>query len=73
VDSNGCISKKVITFAACINNNLKSQKSIDMKVIVPPIKSQGIKTKLIPWIKDIAPKVNGRWIEPFLGDRSSCF
>lgn len=38
-----------------------------MKVIVPPIKSQGIKTKLVPWIKDIAPKVNGRWIEPFLG------
>ncbi|MDR0604339.1 MAG: Dam family site-specific DNA-(adenine-N6)-methyltransferase [Bacteroidales bacterium] len=38
-----------------------------MKVIVPPIKSQGIKTKLVPWIKDIAPKVNGQWIEPFLG------
>jgi DNA adenine methylase len=38
-----------------------------MRVIVPPIKSQGIKTKLVPWIMDIAPKVNGRWIEPFLG------
>lgn len=38
-----------------------------MKVIVPPIKSQGIKTKLVPWIMDIAPKTNGRWIEPFLG------
>lgn len=38
-----------------------------MKVIVPPIKSQGIKTKLVPWIMDIAPKVTGRWIEPFLG------
>ncbi|MDR2841235.1 MAG: Dam family site-specific DNA-(adenine-N6)-methyltransferase, partial [Paludibacter sp.] len=38
-----------------------------MKVIVPPIKSQGIKTKLVPWIKEIAPKVEGRWIEPFLG------
>jgi DNA adenine methylase len=37
------------------------------KVIVPPIKSQGIKTKLVPWIMDIAPKVNGYWIEPFLG------
>ncbi|HXS37171.1 MAG TPA: Dam family site-specific DNA-(adenine-N6)-methyltransferase, partial [Flavipsychrobacter sp.] len=35
--------------------------------IIPPIKSQGIKTKLVPWIKDIAPKVSGRWIEPFLG------
>ncbi|MDR0971621.1 MAG: Dam family site-specific DNA-(adenine-N6)-methyltransferase [Bacteroidales bacterium] len=38
-----------------------------MKTIVPPIKSQGIKTKLVPWIMNIAPKVNGRWIEPFLG------
>jgi DNA adenine methylase len=38
-----------------------------MKVIVPPVKSQGIKTKLVPWIKDIAPKVSGQWIEPFLG------
>lgn len=38
-----------------------------MKVIVPPIKSQGIKTKLVPWINDIAPKVKGKWIEPFLG------
>ncbi|MDR1456120.1 MAG: Dam family site-specific DNA-(adenine-N6)-methyltransferase [Tannerella sp.] len=38
-----------------------------MKVIVPPVKSQGIKTKLVPWIQDVAPKVNGRWIEPFLG------
>ncbi|MDR1809825.1 MAG: Dam family site-specific DNA-(adenine-N6)-methyltransferase [Prevotella sp.] len=38
-----------------------------MKVIVPPIKSQGIKTKLVPWIMDVAPKVSGRWIEPFVG------
>lgn len=38
-----------------------------MKVIVPPIKSQGIKTKLVPWIKAVAPQVTGRWIEPFLG------
>lgn len=38
-----------------------------MRVIVPPIKSQGIKTKLVPWIMDLAPKVTGRWIEPFLG------
>jgi DNA adenine methylase len=38
-----------------------------MKTIIPPIKSQGIKTKLVPWIMDIAPKVSGRWIEPFLG------
>lgn len=38
-----------------------------MKVFVPPIKSQGIKTKLVPWIMDLAPKTNGIWIEPFLG------
>lgn len=38
-----------------------------MKVIVPPIKSQGIKTKLVPWIKEVAPKVKGKWIEPFFG------
>jgi DNA adenine methylase len=38
-----------------------------MRVIVPPIKSQGIKTKLVPWIMALAPKVSGKWIEPFLG------
>lgn len=38
-----------------------------MKVIVPPIKSQGIKTKLVPWIMELAPKTSGKWIEPFLG------
>lgn len=37
------------------------------KVIVPPIKSQGIKTKLVPWIMELAPKVDGKWIEPFFG------
>ncbi len=39
-----------------------------MKVNVPPIKSQGIKTKLIPWIKSIVPEeLEGQWIEPFMG------
>ena len=38
-----------------------------MRVIVPPIKSQGIKTKLVSWIMELAPKVKGKWIEPFLG------
>jgi len=39
------------------------------KIIVPPIKSQGIKTKLVPWIMDVAKiaQPTGRWIEPFLG------
>ena len=40
---------------------------MNKKIIVPPIKSQGIKTKLVPWIKDVMPKVKGKWIEPFLG------
>jgi DNA adenine methylase len=38
-----------------------------MSVIVPPIKSQGIKTKLVPWIQALVPAVRGLWIEPFLG------
>lgn len=38
-----------------------------MKVIVPPIKSQGIKTKLVPWIISQIPNREGRWIEPFMG------
>lgn len=37
------------------------------KIIVPPLKSQGIKTKLIPWIKSILPNFTGQWIEPFFG------
>ena len=39
-----------------------------MKVKIPPIKSQGIKTKLVPWINSLVPPdFNGVWIEPFLG------
>lgn len=42
-----------------------------MNVIVPPIKSQGIKTKLVPWINDLISRsgisMSGRWIEPFFG------
>ena len=39
-----------------------------MKVKVPPLKCQGIKTKLVPWILSncTLPK-NGIWIEPFMG------
>lgn len=41
------------------------------EVIVPPIKSQGIKTKLVPWINDLTlssgTDLNARWIEPFFG------
>lgn len=38
------------------------------RTIIPPIKCQGIKSKLVPWIKAILPnKFSGRWIEPFMG------
>jgi DNA adenine methylase len=38
------------------------------KVIIPPIKCQGIKTKLIPFIaQNIFWEGKDRWIEPFLG------
>lgn len=40
-------------------------------MIVPPIKSQGIKTKLVPWINDLVSKSGvdktASWIEPFFG------
>ena len=40
-----------------------------MKVLIPPIKSQGIKTKLVPPILELvrAAKAPGRWVEPFMG------
>ena len=38
---------------------------------IPPIKSQGIKTKLVPWINDLiltsGTNLEARWIEPFFG------
>ncbi len=38
------------------------------RILTPPIKCQGIKTKLVPWIKAIVPSCfDGRWIEPFMG------
>jgi DNA adenine methylase len=44
------------------------------KVGVPPIKSQGIKTKLVPWIKSIVPEnFKGKWIEPFMGTGAVAF
>lgn len=39
-----------------------------MKIRIPPIKCQGIKSKLVPWILDnIKWKREGRWLEPFFG------
>ncbi|MGL5032950.1 MAG: Dam family site-specific DNA-(adenine-N6)-methyltransferase, partial [Microcystaceae cyanobacterium] len=41
---------------------------MNSKIFVPPIKCQGIKTKLVPSIAEITTQVNfERWIEPFLG------
>lgn len=38
------------------------------KIYVPPIKTQGIKTKLVRWIiEQINFEIKGRWIEPFMG------
>ena len=38
------------------------------KIYVPPIKTQGIKTKLVKWIlEQIDFEIKGRWIEPFMG------
>jgi DNA adenine methylase len=39
-----------------------------MSPVVPPIKCQGIKTKIVHAIKSLRPEdVGGRWIEPFCG------
>jgi DNA adenine methylase len=39
-----------------------------VKTIVPPIKCQGIKTKLVPMIQQVLPaSFTGTWIEPFCG------
>ena len=38
------------------------------KVHVPPIKTHGIKTKLVPWIARCAPSAAWTvWVEPFMG------
>ena len=39
-----------------------------MKVLIPPIKCQGIKSKLVPWIAATHRwNAGGIWIEPFMG------
>ena len=43
-----------------------------MALQIPPIKSQGIKTKLVPWINDVVLRSGidlnaAKWIEPFFG------
>lgn len=43
-------------------------KIIIDKVHIPPLKTQGIKTKLVPWIARCAPSAAWTvWVEPFMG------
>ena len=45
-------------------------KNYREKIIIPPVKSQGIKTKLIPDIRDLisqSKRQYNRWVEPFMG------
>lgn len=45
-----------------------------MRINVPPIKSQGIKTKLVPWVKSLIPRdFDGVWVEPFMGTGAVAF
>lgn len=47
---------------------MKGINELSKKIYVPPIKSQGIKTKLVPWINSIIPEpFDNTWIEPFMG------
>lgn len=49
--------------AAGVGNNGNIEK-----VHVPPLKTQGIKTKLVPWIARCAAVDAGTvWVEPFMG------
>ncbi len=39
-----------------------------MRIFIPPIKSQGIKSKLVEWISSSIENIEfGRWVEPFMG------
>ena len=52
------------------NANLNGSHPLPRRVVpkAPPIKMQGIKTKIVPLIaRSIAWSGDGRWIEPFLG------
>ncbi|MCR4317149.1 MAG: Dam family site-specific DNA-(adenine-N6)-methyltransferase [Planctomycetes bacterium] len=45
-----------------------AKKINSIKVLVPPIKCQGIKTKIVPLIlANVSIPDSGRWIEPFMG------
>ena len=39
-----------------------------MKLLIPPIKCQGIKSKLVTWLSEIVKlRREGTWVEPFMG------
>ncbi len=45
-----------------------------MNIFVPPIKSQGIKTKLVRWISENIKEIEyDRWVEPFMGTGVASF
>jgi DNA adenine methylase len=47
---------------------IKGRQIKMVKTLTPPIKCQGIKTKLVPIIlANMSISENGRWIEPFMG------
>ena len=51
-----------------------NKTTLDEKIVIPPIKSQGIKTKIIPLIKKyVTIEKDTLWIEPFLGTGSVVF
>lgn len=44
------------------------------KLFIPPIKSQGIKSKLVEWISDSLNETEySRWVEPFMGTGAVAF
>ncbi len=38
-----------------------------MSLVVPPLKCQGIKTKLVPTLQTLISDIKGCWVEPFCG------
>lgn len=62
------IQKRNLNYFGKIINKMPFLPKHINKIVVPPIKCQGIKTKLISFISDnIFWDGNGTWIEPFLG------
>ncbi len=53
---------------ACVTRSLQFLPRVVSRPKAPPVKSQGIKTKLVPFILgSIRWDGEGRWIEPFVG------